>query len=191
MRISETELEGLKAFEPAIFEDTRGYFLETFSIKTYCEAGLNSDFVQDNLSISGKHTLRGLHLQNPNPQGKLIMVLSGAVLDVAVDVRVGSPTFGRHVSIVLDDQAHRQLWIPRGFAHGFLVLSEEARFLYKCDALYDRGSEMNIRWNDPDINIRWIVQHPLLSEKDAAAPLLRDLTDRLPRYKELTPCGSL
>ena len=184
MRISETELEGVKLLEPGIFRDPRGYFLETFNVAKYREAGLHHDFVQDNLSISRRHTLRGLHLQNPNQQGKLVMVLSGAVLDVAVDVRVGSPTFGRHVSVVLDAQTHRQLWIPRGFAHGFLVLSEEARFLYKCDALYDRGSEMSIRWNDPDLNIDWGVEHPLLSEKDAAAPLLRDLTDRLPRYKD-------
>lgn len=183
MRFSETELEGVKIFEPAIFKDSRGYFLETFSIKRYREARLNHDFVQDNFSISQKDTLRGLHLQNPNQQGKLVMVLSGAVLDVAVDVRVGSPTFRRHISVILDDQTHRQLWIPRGFAHGFLVLSEEARFLYKCDALYDRGSEMSIRWNDPDLNIDWGLEHPLLSEKDASAPLLRDLTDKLPRYQ--------
>ena len=184
MRISETELEGVKIFEPAIFGDDRGYFLETFNVKRYREAGLHHDFVQDNLSISRKDALRGLHLQNPNQQAKLVMVLSGAVLDVAVDVRVGSPTFRRHVSVVLDDQTHRQLWIPRGFAHGFLALSEEARFLYKCDALYDRGSEMSIRWNDPDINIDWGVEHPLLSEKDAAAPPLGGLTGRLPRYKD-------
>ena len=112
------------------------------------------------------------------------MVLSGAVLDVAVDVRMGSPTFGRHVSRCSRRRTHRQLWIPRGFAHGFLVLSEEAQFLYKCDAPYDRGSEMSIRWNDPDIQINWGVDHPLLSEKDAAAPLLCDLTSRLPRYKD-------
>jgi dTDP-4-dehydrorhamnose 3,5-epimerase len=112
------------------------------------------------------------------------VVLSGTVLDVAVDIRIGSPTFGRHVGVVLDDRTHRQLWIPRGFAHGFLVLSEQATFLYKCDALYDRGSEMSIRWNDPDINIDWGVEHPLLSEKDAAAPFLSDLTDKLPRYKD-------
>ncbi len=128
--------------------------------------------------------MRGLHLQNPNSQGKLVMVLSGAVLDVAVDVRVGSPTFAHHVSIILDDRAHRQLWVPRGFAHGFLVLSDEAIFLYKCDALYDRGSEIGIRWDDPEISIDWGVKSPLLSEKDAAAPLLRDLTDRLPRYRD-------
>ena len=184
MRILETELEGVKIFEPAIFGDSRGYFLETFNVERYREAGLHHDFVQDNLSISRKDTLRGLHLQNPNQQGKLVMVLSGAVLDVAVDVRVGSPTFGRHVSVVLDDQTHRQFWIPRGFAHGFLALSTDARFLYKCDALYDRSSEMSIRWNDPDIKIDWAVERPLLSEKDAAAPLLRDVTDRLPRYKD-------
>ena len=183
MRTLETELEDVKIFEPAIFKDSRGYFLETFNLKRYRDARLHRDFVQDNFSISQKDTLRGLHLQNPNQQGKLVMVLSGAVLDVAVDVRVGSPTFGRHVSVVLDAQTHRQLWIPRGFAHGFLVLSEEARFLYKCDALYDRGSEMSIRWNDPDLKIDWGLKHPILSEKDAAAPLLRDLTDKLPRYQ--------
>jgi dTDP-4-dehydrorhamnose 3,5-epimerase len=184
MRISETELKGVKIFEPALFRDSRGYFLEIFNDRKYHEAGLHCNFVQDNFSTSRKASLRGLHLQNPNQQGKLVMVLSGAVLDVAVDVRVGSPTFGRHISVVLDDQTHRQLWIPRGFAHGFLVLSEEARFLYKCDALYDPGSEMSIRWNDPDINIDWGVERPLLSDKDAAAPFLRDLTDRLPRYKD-------
>lgn len=184
MRIFETELEGVKLFEPAIFRDDRGYFLETFMISKYRDAGLHNDFVQDNFSISRKDTLRGLHLQNPNQQGKLVMVLGGAVLDVAVDVRVGSPTFGRHVSVVLDDQIHKQMWIPRGFAHAFVVLSEEARFLYKCDGPYDRGSEMSIRWNDPDINIDWPVEHPLLSEKDAAAPLLSDLMDKLPRYTD-------
>jgi dTDP-4-dehydrorhamnose 3,5-epimerase len=184
MRISETELKGVKIFEPALFRDSRGYFLEIFNDRKYHEVGLHRNFVQDNFSTSRKASLRGLHLQNPNQQGKLVMVLSGAVLDVAVDVRVGSPTFGRHISVVLDDQTHRQLWIPRGFAHGFLVLSEEARFLYKCDALYDPGSEMSIRWNDPDINIDWGVERPLLSDKDAAAPFLRDLADRLPRYKD-------
>jgi dTDP-4-dehydrorhamnose 3,5-epimerase len=184
MRISETELKGVKIFEPALFRDSRGYFFEIFNDRKYHEAGLLCNFVQDNFSTSRKASLRGLHLQNPNQQGKLVMVLSGAVLDVAVDVRVGSPTFGRHISVVLDDQTHRQLWIPRGFAHGFLVLSEEARFLYKCDALYDPGSEMSIRWNDPDINIDWGVERPLLSDKDAAAPFLRDLADRLPRYKD-------
>jgi len=184
MRASETELEDVKIFEPAIFRDPRGYFLETFSLPKYRELGFHQDFVQDNLSLSRKDALRGLHLQNPNQQGKLVMVLCGAVLDVAVDVRLGSPTFGRHVSVILDDQTHRQMWIPRGFAHGFLVVSEEARFLYKCDALYDRGSEMSIRWNDPDLNIDWGLEHPLLSEKDAAAPLLRDTMGRLPRYED-------
>lgn len=184
MRILETKLEGVKIIEPAMFSDSRGYFLETFNIIRCPEIGLHHDFVQDNLSVSGKGTLRGLHLQNPNAQGKLVMVVSGAVLDVAVDVRIGSPSFGRHAAVLLDDKTHRQLWIPRGFAHGFLALSEEARFLYKCDARYDRASEMSIRWNDPDIAIDWGVETPLLSEKDAAAPLLRELTGRLPRYKD-------
>ena len=184
MQTSETKLEGVKIFEPAIFKDSRGYFLEIFNLPKYREDGLCHNFVQDNFSLSQKDSLRGLHLQNPNQQGKLVMVLSGAVLDVAVDVRVGSPTFKHFVSVVLDDKAHRQLWIPRGFAHGFLVLSKEARVLYKCDAPYDRGSEISIRWNDPDIQIDWGLESPLLSQKDAAAPRLREFTGRLPRYKD-------
>ncbi len=183
MRVSETRLPGVKIIEPALFSDQRGYFLETFSASKYKAAGIRQEFVQDNFSSSRKGVLRGLHLQNPTLQGKLVMVLSGAVLDVAVDVRVGSPSFGEYVSVVLDDRTHRQMWIPRGFAHGFAVLSEEASFLYKCDAPYDRGSEFGIRWNDPDINIDWGVEQPILSEKDSAAPLLRDLTTALPRYQ--------
>ncbi len=183
MQILETQLIGVKILEPGVFPDARGYFLETFNVSKYKEAGICNEFVQDNFSYSHKGVLRGLHLQNPTPQGKLVMVLAGAVLDVAVDVRAGSPTFGRHVSAVLDDRAHRQLWIPRGFAHGFVVLSDEARFLYKCDAPYDRGSEIGIRWNDPDLNIDWGVERPILSEKDAAAPLLGELAAKLPLYE--------
>lgn len=179
MLILNTELDGVKIIEPRIFSDPRGYFLETFNITRYP----GHDFVQDNLSMSRKDTLRGLHFQNPNQQGKLVMVLSGSVLDVAVDVRAGSPTFKHYVSLVLDDHTHRQLWIPGGFAHGFLVLSKEARFLYKCDAPYDPASETSIRWDDPDININWGVEHPLLSDKDTVAPLLRDLGERLPLYR--------
>ncbi len=183
MRIVETALSGVKIIEPALFPDNRGYFFESFNAGRYREAGISSGFVQDNVSVSFKGVLRGLHLQNPTQQGKLVMVLSGAVIDVAADVRVGSPTFGRHVAVRLDAVSHRQLWIPRGFAHGFAVLSDEAAFLYKCDAPYDRGSEIGIRWNDPDIGIDWGVEHAILSEKDAAAPLLRELTARLPRYE--------
>ncbi len=182
MQIFETELNGVKIIEPKVFSDNRGYFLETYNGPKYAEAGIVQEFVQDNYSFSRQGTLRGLHLQNPVLQAKLVMVLTGCALDVAVDVRVGSPTFGRYVSVTLDDRTHRQLWIPRGFAHGFVVLSGEARFLYKCDAPYDRGSEIGIRWNDPDINVDWGVAQPILSEKDAAAPLLRELTAKLPRY---------
>jgi len=182
MRVLGTHISGVKIFEPQVFSDERGYFLETFNVVRCRQEGISNEFVQDNFSLSWKGVLRGLHLQNPTPQGKLVMVLSGTVMDVAVDVRIGSPTFGHYVSAVLDDHAHRQLWIPRGFAHGFAVLSDEVRFLYKCDAPYDRGSEIGIRWNDPDINIDWGVDEPILSEKDAAAPLLRELTAKLPRY---------
>ena len=183
MRVVETRLSGVKLVEPSLFPDQRGYFFEAFNAPNYKDAGIASAFVQDNFSCSNKGVLRGLHLQNPTLQGKLVMVLSGAVLDVAVDVRAGSPTFAQHVSAVLDDRAHRQLWIPRGFAHGFVVLSSEAKFLYKCDAPYDRGSEMSIRWDDPDLNIDWGADRPILSDKDAAAPLLRELTGRLPVYE--------
>jgi dTDP-4-dehydrorhamnose 3,5-epimerase len=183
MRVLETALSGVKIVEPAIFSDSRGRFFESFSAGRYRDAGISNDFVQDNVSVSLRGVLRGLHLQNPAQQGKLVMVLSGAVMDVAVDVRAGSPTFGRHVAIRLDGESHRQLWIPRGFAHGFAVLSDEAIFLYKCDAPYDRGSEIGIRWNDPDIGIDWGVEQPILSEKDAAAPFLRDLTAKLPQYQ--------
>jgi dTDP-4-dehydrorhamnose 3,5-epimerase len=183
MRVLETRLSGVKIIEPALFPDQRGYFFEAFNARKYNEAGITREFVQDNVSCSHKGVLRGLHLQNPTLQGKLVTVLSGAVLDVAVDVRAGSPTFAQHVSAVLDDRAHRQLWIPRGFAHGFVVLSNEATFLYKCDAPYDHGSEIGIRWDDPDLNIDWEVDRPILSDKDAAAPLLRELTSRLPVYE--------
>jgi dTDP-4-dehydrorhamnose 3,5-epimerase len=183
MRILEARLSGIKFIEPALFRDPRGYFLETFNTRIYREAGIDREFVQDNFSVSRKGVLRGLHLQNPAQQGKLVTALSGTVMDVAVDVRIGSPTFGQHECFVLDGDTHRQLWVPRGFAHGFVVLSEEASFLYKCDAPYDRSSEIGIRWNDPDIAIDWGLKEPILSDKDAAAPLLRDLSHRLPRLE--------
>jgi dTDP-4-dehydrorhamnose 3,5-epimerase len=183
MRVLETKLRGVKLIEPTIFSDHRGYFLESFNAARYRDAGISSDFVQDNFSISSKGVLRGLHLQSPTLQGKLVTVLSGTVLDVAVDVRTGSPAFGQHVSVLLEGRAHRQLWIPRGFAHGFAVLSDEARFLYKCDAPYDRSSEISIRWDDPDLKIDWGVGKPTLSEKDAAAPSLREVAARLPAYE--------
>lgn len=184
MQVLETFLEGVKLIDPLVFSDTRGYFLETFNASIYNAIGITQPFVQDNFSHSGKGVLRGLHLQNPTCQGKLVTVLSGSVLDVAVDVRVGSPTFGKHYAVVLDDRLHRQLWIPRGYAHGFVALADSSRLHYKCDAPYDRGCEMSILWNDLDIGIDWGIDLPVLSEKDAGAPLLRNCLDRLPRYEQ-------
>jgi dTDP-4-dehydrorhamnose 3,5-epimerase len=182
MKEQETEIPGVIVIEPSIFSDDRGFFYESYNANYHKIKGLEHAFVQDNVSHSKQNVLRGLHLQYPNGQGKLVGVIRGAVLDVAVDVRVGSPTFGRHVAVELDDVSRRQLWIPRGFAHGFLVLSQSAEFLYKCDAPYSRADELSVRWNDPQIGIAWPISNPMLSPKDAAAPLLADILDRLPRY---------
>jgi dTDP-4-dehydrorhamnose 3,5-epimerase len=184
MDILETIIAEVKIVVPRIFRDDRGHFLETFNAFRYQDAlPVEGDFVQDNVSSSRKGVLRGLHLQHPNAQGKLVMVLEGAALDVAVDVRTGSPTYGKHVAVELDSRSYRQLWIPRGFAHGFLVRSDEALFLYKCDAPYSRESELSIRWNDPAIGIEWGIEHPLLSEKDASAPFLKEAEKRFPAYR--------
>ena len=182
MKIHQTGLPGVLLIEPEIFSDDRGFFFESYSRNYQDLPGMPGGFLQDNISHSKKHVLRGLHLQHPNGQGKLVSVVSGRVLDVAVDVRAGSPTFGRYAAVELNAVACNQLWIPRGFAHGFLVLSNEATFLYKCDAPYSRADEIGIRWNDPEIGIEWPVREPTLSPKDAAAPFLKDLTDRLPVY---------
>jgi dTDP-4-dehydrorhamnose 3,5-epimerase len=161
--------------EPDVFGDARGYFFESFNAARYRDAGVALPFVQDNVSLSARGVLRGLHFQQPNAQGKLVQVLAGEVFDVAVDVRGGSATFGRWVGAALSSANHHQLWIPPGFAHGFVVTSDSAMFAYKCTALYDRSSERTIRWDDPDIAIRWPVADVQLSAKDASAPLLRDL----------------
>jgi dTDP-4-dehydrorhamnose 3,5-epimerase len=182
MNIIRTELPGVIILEPKMFGDSRGFFLEHYHAEKYSTHGVGGPFVQDNLSRSSRGVLRGLHLQNPNPQGKLVGVMRGRVLDVAVDVRVGSPTFGKHVTVELSDDNYRQLWIPRGFAHGFTVLSEEADLFYKCDALYSPTDEITIRWNDPALKINWRTRDPILSDRDAAAPLLESI-NRLPRYE--------
>ena len=184
MKVIKTEIPDVLIFEPTLHGDERGFFLETFQAPRYLEHGLVRPFVQDNLSRSRYGILRGLHLQNPRSQGKLASVLRGRVLDVAVDVRLGSPTFGRHVAVELDGNSFRQLWIPRGFAHGFAVLSETADFYYRCDELYSPSDEIAIRWDDPAIGIDWPVNAPTLSAKDADAPLLSEI-DRLPRYGEV------
>src|ERR1700749_256533 len=175
MKIIETDIPEVLIIEPKIFGDQRGFFTEIFQVERYAAAGIKRPFVQDNLSRSSYGILRGLHLQNPRAQGKLVSAMRGKVLDVAVDVRVGSPTFGRHVSVELSDENRRQLWVPRGFAHGFAVLSDSADFAYKCDNLYSPKDEIVVRWNDPEIGINWRVENPSLSERDAGAPLLKDI----------------
>ena len=174
MKISETELPGVLLLEPKRFGDDRGFFMELFHAKRYAEAGIPGPFVQDNFSRSAKGILRGLHFQQPQAQGKLVQVFAGAVYDVAVDVRRGSPTFGKFVGVELSADNRRQLWVPAGFAHGFCVLSESADFHYKCTDFYSPATEQGIAWNDPDLGIPWPVTSPLLSPKDAAAPRLKD-----------------
>jgi len=174
VKISETELPGVLLLEPKRFGDDRGFFMELFQEKRYAEAGIPGPFVQDNFSRSAKGILRGLHFQQPHAQGKLVQVFAGAVYDVAVDIRRGSPTFGRWVGMELSADNRRQLWVPAGFAHGFCVLSESADFHYKCTDFYSPTSEHCIAWNDPDLGIPWPVKSPLLSPKDSAAPRLAD-----------------
>ena len=156
MMITRTEIPDLLIIEPKLFGDQCGFFLETFQVERCQSCGISDPFIQDNLSRSGRGVLRGLHLQNPNTQGKLVCVMRGRVRDVAVDVRVGSPTFGRHVVVKLSEDNRRQFWVPRGFAHGFVVLSESADFFYKCDAPYSPADELVIRWNDQAIAIDWV-----------------------------------
>src|SRR5579862_7090227 len=182
MQVVETGLPDVLILEPKLFGDQRGFFLETYQQDRYSQYGINRPFVQDNLSRSTFGVLRGLHLQNPQTQGKLFSVMRGRVLDVAVDVRVGSPNFGRHVAVELSEENRRQLWVPRGFAHGFVVLSETADFFYKCDAYYSPKHEISVRWDDPALGINWGIDTPTLSMRDAAAPLLADVP-ALPAYE--------
>ncbi|WP_164156863.1 dTDP-4-dehydrorhamnose 3,5-epimerase [Sandarakinorhabdus rubra] len=176
MTITATALPGVLLIEPRVFGDARGFFLESWNRRSFAEAGLDLDFVQDNHSRSARGVLRGLHYQLRQPQGKLVRVTQGAVFDVAVDIRRSSPHFGRWVGVELSGDNHRMLYIPPGFAHGFLVLSDSADFLYKCTSLYDPPSDRSICWNDPDIGIDWpdAGVAPILSAKDAAAPRLHD-----------------
>ena len=175
MQLIPTEIPEVLIIEPKRFGDSRGFFAETFRADRYAEAGLRHAFVQDNWSRSTRGVLRGLHLQNPNPQGKLVSVITGLVLDVAVDVRVGSPTFGRHVAVELSEDNGRQLFVPRGFAHGFIVLSDTVNFVYKCDNYYSPTDEIVVRWSDPALGIDWRLAEPTVSPRDAAAPLLGDI----------------
>jgi len=175
MKLIRTRLADCVVIEPVVHGDARGYFYESFNRQRYAEAGLDLSFVQSNVSRSACGVLRGLHYQWPNPQGKLVSVLDGEVYDVAVDLRVGSPTFGQWAAAVLTAENKRHFWIPEGFAHGFAVLSEHATFAYQCTALYEREHDRAIRWNDAALAIDWPVAEPSLSEKDANAPLLADV----------------
>ncbi|MDY6830543.1 MAG: dTDP-4-dehydrorhamnose 3,5-epimerase [Thermodesulfobacteriota bacterium] len=185
MRVVDTDIAGIHIIEPDVFEDARGFFMEIYQRQRYAEYGVDVDFVQDNLSFSSAGTLRGLHYQYPFSQEKLVHVLAGEVHDVAVDVRRGSPTFGRWVGVTLSSANRRQLFIPKGFAHGFLVLSDTALVTYKCGDYYHSEADRNLRWDDPALAIDWGIKSPLLSPKDAAAPCLKDISsDYLPVYGE-------
>jgi dTDP-4-dehydrorhamnose 3,5-epimerase len=177
----ETELPGVSIFEPKVFRDRRGAFFESWNLQRYASHGVPSTFVQDNLSRSSYGVLRGLHLQHPNAQGKLVQVLVGSVWDVAVDLRRDSPYFGKWTAVTLSEENARQFWVPPGFHHGFCVTSEHAVFSYKCTDYYAPENEVSVAWNDPEIGIEWPIRDPVLSDKDKAAPTLAELAhERLP-----------
>jgi len=178
-----SDLPGVIIIEPDVHRDDRGFFLESYHADKYREGGVDATFVQDNHSRSVRGILRGLHMQLRRAQGKLVRVVAGEVFDVAVDVRVGSPHFGHWIGVTLSAENHRQVYIPEGFAHGFVVTSEVAEFEYKCTNFYDPGSELSIAWNDPRIGIDWPIEAPVLSAKDAAAPRLEEVMDRLPKFE--------
>ncbi len=175
MRLTELSLPGLTLVEPKVFRDSRGYFLQAWHSKEYRDAGFPDHFAQDNLSLSSKGTIRGLHYQKPFTQGKLVFVLMGVVWDVAVDLRVGSPTFGRWEGVTLSENGHEQLYVPPGFAHGFCVTSKEALVFYKCTDIYSPESEHGVAWDDPGLSIPWPAEEPLISEKDNTYPFLQDI----------------
>lgn len=185
MKVIETDLPGVLILEPRVFGDERGFFMESWNARRYAQYGLPTHFVQDNLSFSRRGVLRGLHFQNPQPQGKLVSVLQGEVFDVAVDIRVGSPTFGRWTGVTLSAEDKRQFYIPPDFAHGFVVTSETALFFYKCTDYYAPASEGTVLWDDPEIGIEWPLENPTLSEKDRQAPILSEMPEaNLPRYAQ-------
>jgi dTDP-4-dehydrorhamnose 3,5-epimerase len=183
MRLLDTNLPEVLLIEPQVFEDPRGFFMESFNQQRYAELGLDIHFVQDNVSRSVGGVLRGLHFQNPYPQGKLVYVLEGEVFDVAVDIRVGSPRFGQWTAARLSAANKHQMYIPAGFAHGFCTLSPTLMFTYKCTEFYHREAEQTLCWNDPAIGIEWPVAQPVLSEKDSEAPGLENVArEHLPAY---------
>jgi len=185
LQFTEKPIPGVLLIEPHVFKDDRGFFMETYHREKYGEAGMGNIFVQDNHSHSRQWTLRGLHYQLRNPQAKLVYVISGKILDVAVDIRHGSPTFGRWTGTLLTGENKRQLYIPEGFAHGFCVLSETADVIYKCTDLYTPGDEYGVIWSDPTIDIVWPIENPILSEKDSQNLKLTDIPkEHLPVYRQ-------
>jgi dTDP-4-dehydrorhamnose 3,5-epimerase len=179
MKFITTTIEGLFIIEPKIWKDDRGYFFESYNKKCFEEAGIHVDFVQDNQSLSQKGTLRGLHAQaDPHAQGKLVRVIKGRVMDIAVDIRRDSKTYGQHLAIELSGETNRMLWVPPGFLHGFVTLEDNTIFTYKVSGLYNKSSEFGVLWNDPDLNIDWGIAQDkvILSEKDQILPLFKDLT---------------
>lgn len=184
MRVIECELPGVLLVEPDVFEDARGWFFETFHAKRYADLGIPGPFVQDNFSFSVRGTLRGLHYQLKQAQGKLVAVLEGEIFDVAVDIRKGSPTFGKWIGVQLSSDNKHQLYIPPGFAHGFCVTSESAGVTYKCTEFYAPEDERGIIWNDPTLAIRWPVSAPRLSPRDQAFKTLADMDRELPPYRK-------
>ena len=180
----ETSLPGVWELRPKVFRDQRGFFLETYHRARYAELGINDEFVQDNHSSSVKGTLRGLHYQLKHPQAKLCRVIEGEALDIAVDIRVGSPFFGKWASVRLSAAVQNQIYIPAGFAHGFLALTDTVQFLYKCSDFYEPGDELGVLWSDPDLRIIWGTSSPTISEKDAKNPLLAEIPpENLPTYE--------
>jgi len=176
LKVTKTEISGLLVVQPDVFNDSRGFFFESYNRKRYDELGIPNEFVQDNISKSKKGTVRGLHYQvGKFAQGKLCQVIEGEVLDVAVDIRFNSPTFGKYFSLILNSETKSQLWIPGGFAHGFSVLSDEAIFSYKCSNYYSKADERSIIYSDPDLNIDWKIKEPIVSEKDLSAVKFKDI----------------
>jgi dTDP-4-dehydrorhamnose 3,5-epimerase len=183
MQLTPTAIPDVLLIDATIHRDARGFFLETYHSEKFAAAGVRLQFLQDNHSRSTRGTLRGLHAQRRRPQGKLVRAVRGEILDVAVDIRPGSETYGRSVSALLSEENFRQLWVPPGFVHGFCVISETAEVIYKCTDVYVPGDEIGVRWNDPALGIAWPTQEPLLSPKDAALPTLAELQARLTHEK--------
>ena len=180
MEIIKTSIPEVIVFVPPVFTDSRGYFLETYQQQKYAQAGIPKPFVQDNQSYSTKNVLRGLHFQLRHPQGKLVRVIQGSVFDVAIDMRKNSPTFGKWHGEILSAENKRQMYVPENFAHGFCVLSDSAEFVYKCTDFYVPGDEVGLIWNDPQIGVKWPIEQPILSDKDAMLPSWEDVLELLP-----------